>query len=293
MINTIMKKSGEKAYQKDLQRLDYSLLSSQITEKLNISYIQDNSPEHTLDVYYKDDGQSKPIFIDIHGGGFISHDKEVNRLFGNYMAQKGFVVFNLNYKLAFPVYNVFDQIKDVADAVDFILENACEYNGNLEKLYIAGHSSSGVLAVAEALLCVSPKMRADFNIPERSFKYSGVLLECGLMHFYKKSIAYWGMRNMVFPTGYKNESRYKDLIFENNPDISKLPKTVLLTNSKDELNAMTYHFKQVLSNYNVENKLIDKGSDGHMGIIFKPYTKENIRIIDEITNFLGLPFSQI
>ena len=56
---------------------------------------------------------------------------------------------------------------------------------------------------------------------------------------------------------------------------------------------MTYHFKQVLSNYNVENKLIDKGSDGHMGIIFKPYTKENIRIIDEITNFLGLPFSQI
>ena len=285
MINKIMKKSGEKACTKDLQRLDYSRLSSSITEKLNVSYIQDNSREHTLDVYYKDDGQSKPILIDIHGGGFISHDKEVNRLFGNYMAQKGFIVFNLNYRLAYPIYNVFEQINDVADALEYILKTAFEYNGNLEKVYIAGHSSAGVLAVAEALLCVSPKMRSDFNIPERSFKYSGILIDCGLMHFYKKSLAYWGMRNMVFPKGYKKDNRYQDLIFENNPDLSKLSKTVLLTNSKDELKAMTYYFNHVLSNHNVENKLIDKGTDGHMGIIFKPFTEENLRIIDDVIDF--------
>ncbi len=285
MIDHIMKKSGDKAYKKDLQKLDFKKLSSKVTEKRNINYIQDDSPEHTLDVYYKDDGKLKPILIDIHGGGFISHDKEVNRLFGNFMAQKGFAVFNLNYRLAFPKYNVFDQIDDISNAVSFILKNAPEYSADSGRMYIAGHSSAGVLAIAEALLCISQKMRKDYGISDRNYKYSGILIDCGLLHFYKKSIAYWGMRKMVFPSGYKKDIRYKDLIFEKNPDVKILPKTVLITNSKDELKSMTFHFEKVLAKFKVKNMLMDKGTDGHIGIIFKPYSKENLAALDEITGF--------
>lgn len=49
---------------------------------------------------------------------------------------------------------------------------------------------------------------------------------------------------------------------------------------------MTYYFEKVLSKANVENKMIDRGSDGHMGIIYKPYTDENTVIIDEIISWL-------
>ena len=38
----------------------------------------------------------KPILINIHGGGFISSYKELDYLFCNNMAQKEFVVFNIN-----------------------------------------------------------------------------------------------------------------------------------------------------------------------------------------------------
>lgn len=285
MINQFMKRKGEKSFYKDMNRIDYSYLSKDIKEKLNIYYVNDEIKEHSLDIYYKSDNDLKPILIDIHGGGFIANDKELNHLFGNYMAQNGFVVFNINYRLAYPKYNVFDQVRDINDALRWIIINAQNYGGNTNEIYIAGHSSGGVLAVIEALLCKSEKLREDYNIEKRNYEYKGLILDCGMMNFYKKNIAYWGMRRMVFPKQYKNDKRYQDIVFQNNEELQLLPKTFLLTNSKDELKDMTYYFKKLLDDKKVNNKLIDNGEDGHMGIIFRPYTEENKIIIQEIKKY--------
>ena len=285
MINQFMKKNGEKSFYNDMKRIDYSKLSKSIKEKLNINYNRDDSTEHTLDIYYKDSNELKPILIDIHGGGFISNDKELNHLFGNYMAQKGFVVFNINYRLAYPKYNVFDQVTDIDNALKWIVKNAKNFNGNINEMYIAGHSSAGVLAVIEALLCKSESLLKDYNLDKRNYEYKGILLDCGLMNFYKNSIAYWGMRRMIFPKKYKNDKRYQGIIFEKNEELYKLPKIVILTNSKDELKEMSYYFKELLDKNKIPSKIIDRGEDGHMGLVFKTYTKENLTIIDEITEF--------
>ena len=285
MINQFMKKNGEKSFYNDIKRIDYLKLSKDIKEKLNINYSRDDSVEHSLDIYYKDNNETKPILIDIHGGGFISNDKELNHLFGNYMAQRNFVVFNINYRLAYPEYNVFDQIIDIDCALKWIIKNAKNYNANIDEIYIAGHSSAGVLAVMEALLCKSKNLIKDFSLDERNYEYKGIILDCGLMNFYKNNIAYWGMRRMIFPKQYKYDKRYKDMVFESNNELYKLPKTILLTNSEDELRNMTYYFKNILDNSKVDNKIIDKGTDGHMGIIFKPYTEENMAIIGEILDY--------
>ncbi|NLK02427.1 MAG: alpha/beta hydrolase [Clostridiaceae bacterium] len=287
MINSLMKKISEKSYLKDLDRIDLSKLDSDIKEVKDISYINDSSLEHQLDIYYKSHNELKPILIDIHGGGFISGSKETDSLFANYLAQRGFVVFCLNYRLAYPTINVFDQIKDISDAVGWIIANAEKYEGNIKEMYIAGHSAGAVLTIAESLLCNDKKMRADFNIEERDYKYNGIILDCGVMHFYAKSIAYWGMRNMIFPKDYKKMAKYQYLLFENNSKVSTLPKTILLTNEKDYLRKMTYYFKTVLDENNVDNKLFDIGTDGHIGIVFKIYTEENQKLIDNIQDYFA------
>lgn len=288
MINAIMKKIGERAYLKDLDRLDLSRLDSEITEVKDISYIDDDSIEHKLDIHYRNNHELKPILIDIHGGGLISGYKEMNSLFANYLAQRSFVVFNLNYRLAYPTINVFDQIEDISNAVKWIISNAKQYQGDINDMYIAGHSAGGILAVAESLLCTDSKMRDDFDIDEREYKYSGVILDCGVMHFYRKNIAYWGMRNMIFPKGYKKMAKYRHLVFENNCELSTLPKTVLLTNEKDEFQKMAHYFKKVLDDKNVDNRLFDVGSDGHMGVIYRPYTDENQQVLDSIQAFFEI-----
>lgn len=214
MINRIMKMAGDKALKVDVGKLDLSRLPEEVTEISDISYKEDGLSGHKMDIYIRKDGTRKPILIDIHGGGFISEDKAMNRLFGNYMAKLGFTVFEINFRIAYPEWTVFDQIEDIDRAVRFVLDNADSYECDRDQLFIAGHSSGGVLAVSEALLCVDPAMRKDYGISERDYSYKGILTDCGLMHFYKRSIAYWGMRKMCFPKGYKNDKRYSYLVFE-------------------------------------------------------------------------------
>ena len=286
MINWIMKKSGDIALKTDVVKLDLSRLPEDVTEIKDISYADDNDPGHKLDIFVRMDGSKKPILIDIHGGGFISEDKAMNRMFGAYMAKLGFVVFELNVRLAYPEWTVFDQIEDIDKGVRFAIERAGKYEGDTDQLYIAGHSSGGVLAFTECMLSSSPEMLAEFGLKERNYKYKGLITDCGLMHFYKSSIAYWGMRKMIFPKRYKEDKRYRYLTAENNEYIQKLPKAALLTNSKAVLKKMTYYFDGVLNQKGVEHRLFEYGKDGHTGIIFKPYTDENLAVLKSVREYL-------
>lgn len=279
MINRIMKNNAMKSLQKDLDRLDRTRSYAGVFVIADKSYIPDDTKEHTLDIYYVADGSVKPVLIDIHGGGFISEDKEMDCLFCNFMAHKGYVVFSINYRLAYPVYTVFDQIVDVDAAVKWVTDNAQGYEGNKDDLHIAGHSAGAVLAVAEALLCRDEMMKADYGLASDGRDIKGLILDCGAMHFYQRNIAYWGMRNMVFPRKYKNDPRYKYLLFDDNRNISLLPPVSVITNSTDELRKMSYHFKEILEKAGVKCSLYDKGEGGHMGIVFEPYEEKNSEII--------------
>lgn len=130
MINNFMKKMSEKAYLKDLDRIDLSKLDPGIKVVKDINYIDDDSIEHKLDIHYLSNKKIKPILINIHGGGFISGYKEMDALFANYLAKRGLVVFNLNYRLAYPRNNVFDQIEDISNAVNWIISNAEKYEAD-------------------------------------------------------------------------------------------------------------------------------------------------------------------
>lgn len=286
MVDRIMKKAGEKALETDLARIDPRYLADDVTEIMDVPYIEDSLEGHKLDIYLKKDGIGKPVLIDIHGGGFISEDKAMNRLWGHYMAKLGFVVFELNVRLCYPDVTVFDQITDIDAAVRYVLSSLEGLGADQDKLFIAGHSSGGVLAVSECLLSLDGDMRKAFDIQARDYRYKGVITDCGLMHYYKSSIAYRGMRNMVFPKGYNKDPRYLFLRFESNPAISRLPRTALITNRKDILKKMTYHFDSVLEKNGVTHCLFDSGQDGHTGIIFKPYTEDNQETLGRIKEYL-------
>ena len=287
MLNKIMINSGGKAYVRDIERLDQSAISEEITMISNVNYIPGDSMEHTLDIYFRNDGVKKPILIDIHGGGFISHDKKVDSIFANVMAQNGFVVFSLNYRLAYPEYNVFDQIDDIDKATRWVVKHASLYDGENKRMYVVGHSSGGVNAVAEVLLSLSSEMLSDYGYEKRDYTYRGLIIDCGLMHFYKNSIAYNGMRRMVFPKSYKNDRRYEYLLFDRNDDVNRLPKTVIITNESDQLKDMSYYFNELLDKRYVEHVLLEKGSKGHMGVIFDP-KKDGMILINEIFDYLGI-----
>jgi acetyl esterase/lipase len=278
----------------DAKRLAGKSLPTGVREINDIPYCGDGIKGHLLDIYYPDDHDGRlPVFIDLHGGGFMCSDKELNRLFGHYIAKKGFLVFNLNYRLAFSEAKVPDQIRDIATATHWIKENLERYCGDPEKVYISGHSGGGVLAIMEALTAKNRRLRELFQIRQSGFEnYQGVAIDCGMMTFYENTIGYWGMRSMCFEKGYKNTDYYQSMIWDRVPEMNKLPRIYLISNAKDELRHMTLAFQSILERLKVDYKLNYKLDDqnkralGHMAVIYDPFSEECSETIDDMIRYL-------
>jgi acetyl esterase len=108
---------------------DKSILAKQqlpdgIEAIVDVPYAEDGQRGHLLDVYYPKGAKEKlPVIMDIHGGGFLYGDKDINKLYGHHLAKRGFVVFNLNYRLAFNDAKVPGQIQDIVSAINWIGNN--------------------------------------------------------------------------------------------------------------------------------------------------------------------------
>jgi len=49
---------------------------------------------------------------------------------------------------------------------------------------------------------------------------------------------------------------------------------------------MTFHFEKVLENKGAEHRLLLYGKDGHTGIIFVPYSDENMSVLKQVSEYL-------
>lgn len=274
----------------DQEKLSGKPLCTGVIAESDISYAGDFLRGHLLDVYRPAAGTRKlPVLIDIHGGGFMSSYKELDRLFGFHMAKRGFLVFNVNYRLALSGIKVTDQIRDISTAVKWIDGNLNRFGGDRENVFICGHSAGAVLAVIEALNSKSARLRKIFNAPDNCrLQYKGLVLDCGMMTFYQNTVGYWGMRTMVFEKEYWRSETYRNMIWKRVPEFSSLPKIFLISNKKDELKDMTLKFKDILDKSGVENKM-DFQTDlalGHCAIIYDPDSEACSGIIDRVVAYI-------
>ena len=79
----------------DLSRTDYWHDPEGIDVFEDVPYVDDGTRAHRLDLYLPHDsvvrgGKTTPVYIDIHGGGFVYAYKELNRNFCTNLAKLGF-----------------------------------------------------------------------------------------------------------------------------------------------------------------------------------------------------------
>lgn len=262
-----------------------------VEEIINIPYINDGHRGHLLDVYYPENIKGKlPVIIDIHGGGFLSGYKDMNRLYGYHLAKRGFVVFNINYRLAFSDTKVPGQIQDIVEAINWIGDNIDSYNGDKDKIFITGESAGGALATMVALISKSERLLKLFNTKNIDVDIKAIAIVSGMMNLEEKTIGYWGLRSMCLERGYKKQEYYQNLIFDNIPEMKDLQPTFLTTSDEDELRHMTLNFEKTLKKYSVEYRMkyFEKRETkklGHVFSILYPGYEESIELIDELLGF--------
>lgn len=111
------------------------------------------SRDHLLDVWrpVRTDTESRrPIVFYVHGGGFSILSKDTHWGMGLSFARRGFVVFNVGYRLS-PRYRFPVPLADVCTAFDWVIKNATHYGGDASRVVLAGESAGANLVTSLAL----------------------------------------------------------------------------------------------------------------------------------------------
>ena len=148
----------------------------------DIAYAPD-SPlvEHRLDIYRpRDVGSPLPAVLYVHGGGFRILSKDTHWLMALAFARRGYVVFNMSYRLA-PEHPFPAAVEDVALAYQWVVEHASEWGADGNSLILAGESAGANLVTAITLAAVYQRPEAFARkVWETGVVPKAVLPACGL-----------------------------------------------------------------------------------------------------------------
>ena len=121
----------------------------------DVVYASPNGHKLTLDVSWPDGPGPFPVLVWIHGGSWEQFSKEANEGLACYITNRGYVVFNINYRMV-PEVTVRQIINDAMGAVIFAKDHAAEYNGDPKRVAVAGHSAGAHLATMVAVAAGDP-----------------------------------------------------------------------------------------------------------------------------------------
>ncbi|EMY35801.1 lipase LipA [Arthrobacter crystallopoietes BAB-32] len=153
-----------------------------ISEVLDQQYLSHHA--HTyLDVFFPEkaaDGLRLPTIVWIHGGGWISGNKND---VGNYLrilASYGFTTVGVDYSLAH-VRRYPAPVRQSAAALRYLTHNADRLHIDTERLVLAGDSAGAQIAAQLALVISDPDYARKLGIasPITPDRLRAVLLHCG------------------------------------------------------------------------------------------------------------------
>ncbi len=122
------------------------------------------SGETRGDIYVREDlyekGEKLPVVLNIHGGGFVMGDKKYRYGISSWWASKGYIVYNISYRLSPNIYFP-ENLVDMVDALNYLKELANIYPMDLSKVVVTGDSSGGYSAAYLTALAFNDKLRQD------------------------------------------------------------------------------------------------------------------------------------
>lgn len=265
-----------------------------ITQLEDIAYIDDGNHYHLLDVMYPDGTKPNdklPVIIDFHGGGWMYADKDLNDYYAMALASRGYVVFNVSYRLV-PDVTVNEQLQDCSDALRWISSNMSDYPCDASKIILTGDSAGGQLAAYSAVLSQSEELRSIFDTVDPQINISSLLLtspaaymkDSGFMSIYSSKC--WGKN-------YKSSTLYNYMNLDEIIDFAdNMPPTYFITSSGDSLaNSQTHMAYDLFKNKGIECDIVDISKDEynkslpHVFSVLFPFEDYSVNTIDKALEF--------
>ena len=261
-------------------------------EYKDIPYIADGDQYHLLDVYvpqeFDKDGKKHPVIIDIHGGGWYYGTKDLNRFFCLHLARKGFIVFNMSYRLA-PKATWSDQVRDCMAALKYISEHMEEYGGDASNVFLTGDSAGGNLSSVCAGICTSKVMQNAFDVEDPGLKVSAVGLTSPATYLDPSAGAVWKFYFNSFNKDFEKEPWYPYLNFDKTIEVcgETYPPTYIVTSIADIVHSAGVRTHKTLKKAGVPVELNDSKNPKlmHVYMVTGADFPEGQAAIDGMTGF--------
>lgn len=154
-----------------------------IKSEKNIVYNADCPKFCDYDIYYAEKNEKAekpmPVFVNIHGGGFVKGDKKHRVSFAEYMADKGLFVINVNYRLA-PEHPFPAAIKDIFDCLSVLGGLKEKYNIDTDKVFLSGDSAGAYYATLAYTALKSETVREGLKLRQLDLNPAGLLSFSGI-----------------------------------------------------------------------------------------------------------------
>ena len=158
----------------------------------DVPYGDSGCAAHRLDVYRpKHLDQPAPAVLYAHGGAFRFMSKETHWVMGLFFASQGYVVFNVEYRLA-PAHRFPAAHRDVLTAYEWVLDHAREYGAGNE-IVVAGESAGANLVLGVVLA----------SCYERPESWARRVFERGVVP--RAAVAFCGLLQLTEPDRYSDE----------------------------------------------------------------------------------------
>jgi len=154
----------------------------------------------TLDVFSPEGTtEALPTVVWIHGGAWISGDKQNVNPYIKIIADSGYTTVSLNYTVS-PETTYPTAVRQLNEALAFLVEHAAEYNIDPDRIVLAGDSAGANLASQLAVIATNPDYATQMNIspaltPDQLI---GLVLNCGIYNVSEipnaPGIGGWGFR---------------------------------------------------------------------------------------------------
>lgn len=291
MINRILAAFWGNTKKQDDKRIATLTMPDGVFESNNHEYIPDGNKYHQLDVYYPENAKEKlPVIIDIHGGGWMYGDKELNKPYCLTLAKRGNVVFNISYRL-FPEATPDEQLRDISKALKWIYDNLDNYPVNKDSICLTGDSAGGMLAFFTAMLSVSEKLRVAYDIEDFNLTFNAVGLTSPVPYMDNGSVISVYTRHILGGRKYKKQKWAPYVNADKVIALGKMPPTFLVTSSGDTVALkQTLETAKLIENSGTPCRLMNwdkfEGKDlPHVFSVIYPDSEPSRKTIDEMLSF--------
>ena len=170
---------------RDAARLAAQPVPEEVEEERGVPYLPGGHPMHTLNLYRpRGAGGILPTVVDIHGGGWMYGDRELNRPYCMALAAQGYAVMGMSYRLL-PQVGLGEQVQDIFASLHWLEEHGQAYGVDLSRLLLTGDSAGGHLAGLVTCIQKSPALQALYGVEPLKYDPTALAIAHGVCDVYR------------------------------------------------------------------------------------------------------------